>query len=219
MHDVGYELAADGRYTLRTGGAPGGDQAFLAGALTAGTHGGVQVYAPWVTFEQQALRNRDTGRTLGTFNPEAPRTMPANGRWIMGWPTDAAYLIAAECHPAWPPLKGSVRKLLARDVHQVLGWDVQAHRNEYDLTVTAATPVAFIVCWTPDGSLTGDGPDSGGTGMALRVAARYAVNVPVFNLARDEHCRRITERLTQLRQEREAGEQLSISDTRQGTVA
>ncbi len=51
----------------------------------------------------------------------------------------------------------------------------------------------FAVCWTPDGSLDGRGPDTGGTGQALRLCAAY--RVPVFNLARAEHLGRIRDRL------------------------
>jgi hypothetical protein len=36
------------------------------------------------------------------------------------------------------------------------------------------TPVDFVVCWTPDGKLTG------GTAMALRIAFDY--DIPIFNL-------------------------------------
>jgi len=48
-----------------------------------------------------------------------------------------------------------------------------------------------VRCWTPDGSLDGRGPHSGGTGGALRIAAGEALGSQVFNRARDEHLRRV----------------------------
>jgi hypothetical protein len=66
---------------------------------------------------------------------------------------------------------------MARNVHQVLGEDLKR-------------PVKMIICWTPDGSLDGKGRDSGGTGMALRLAADYPVKI--FNLKLDEHQQRIS---------------------------
>lgn len=55
-------------------------------------------------------------------------------------------------------------------------------------------PAAFVLCWTPDGSLDGTGSDTGGTGQALRIAAAY--DVPVFNLQRPDHRARV-EQLTE----------------------
>lgn len=69
--------------------------------------------------------------------------------------------MAARVHPAWSKLSQGARKLHTRNVPQVLGADL-------------ASPVEFVLCWTPDGK------DSGGTGQALRIARAY--DVPVFNL-------------------------------------
>ena len=57
-------------------------------------------------------------------------------------------------------------------MHQILGRDLQS-------------PVDFVVCYTPDGSLTGYGTDTGGTATALRLA--YRNNIPVINIKRPEH--------------------------------
>lgn len=75
---------------------------------------------------------------------------------------ERAFDIAAEFHPRWGRLKPGVRKLMARNVLQVLGPDLR-------------TPSEFVVCWTPDGS------GSGGTGQSLRIANYY--RVPIFDLA------------------------------------
>src|SRR3954468_19353399 len=84
------------------------------------------------------------------FSEQAPATLVR--------PTARAAEIAARYHPAWPRLSGIDRQLHARNVHEILGCNCDE-------------PVSLVMCWTPDGSLDGRGPDSGGTGMALRVAA------------------------------------------------
>lgn len=91
-------------------------------------------------------------------------------------PSAAALALAARRHPAWERCGGAARKLHARNGHQVLG-------------VALNAPCSLVLCWTRDGSLDGTGPGSGGTGQALRIAA--AAQVPVFNLRRAGHRRRI----------------------------
>jgi hypothetical protein len=91
-----------------------------------------------------------------------------NGR-VIGYalerPTPGAYEIAAAAHPAWHRCSASAQHLLARNAHQILGRDL-------------ASPVAFVVCWTPGGQLVG------GTATALRIA--QANGIPVCNLATPE---------------------------------
>jgi hypothetical protein len=139
-------------YTLRSGHAPGCDQAFEAGA-----EGEAEIYLPWPTFETQHKTH--------------PRAR------IISRPSSDAYAVAAENHPRWYSLKQGSRPLHARNAHQVLGPDLK-------------TPVQFVLCWTPDGSLNGRGLDTGGTGQALRIAVAHSV--PVFNLALDEHRHRVS---------------------------
>jgi len=93
-------------------------------------------------------------------------------------PDRAAYPLAEQAHPAWGRLSNGGRSLQARNVHQVLG-------------ATLDRPVDVVICWTPCGSLDGLARNSGGTGQALRLVARHAPQARVFNLARDEHLRRI----------------------------
>ncbi len=71
-----------------------------------------------------------------------------------------AFQIASMFHPRWDYLSEPVKKLMARNAHQVLGGDLRS-------------PADFIICWTPGGS------GSGGTGQALRMAKHY--NIPVFD--------------------------------------
>jgi len=76
-------------------------------------------------------------------------------------PSDEAYVLAEKYHPAWHRLKPSVKALMARNMHQVLGLSLDS-------------PSRFAVCYTQDGY------DSGGTGQALRLCRD--LNIPVFNL-------------------------------------
>ena len=64
-------------------------------------------------------------------------------------------------HPNWDNLSQGAKKLMARNACQVFG-------------ITGDQPVDFIICWTPNGEITG------GTGQALRIAKDF--NIPVFNL-------------------------------------
>lgn len=104
------------------------------------------------------------------FSTQAPATLEA--------PTERALGIAARYHPAWSRLTQSERNLHGRNVHQVLGYDCE-------------TPTRMIVCWTPVPSLTGHETGTGGTGMALRIAAVEAPEAEVINLVIPEHWNRI----------------------------
>jgi hypothetical protein len=91
-------------------------------------------------------------------------------------PSAAALDLAARHHPAWSACGASARALHARNSHEVLGARLDR-------------PSRFVLCWTADGSTDGAGRSSGGTGQALRIAA--ACGVPVLNLRRPEHRRRV----------------------------
>jgi hypothetical protein len=82
-------------------------------------------------------------------------------------PSNTAYKIASETHPGFTYLKSPAKLLMARNTHQILG--------EY-----CDTPVDLILCWTPDGATTKTSSKTGGTGQALRLAAKY--NIPIYNL-------------------------------------
>ena len=88
----------------------------------------------------------------------------------------AAMAIAEQFHPAWERLSAGARKLMARNVHQILGVDLQ-------------TPVKFVICWTPDGAETRTTIQTGGTGQAIRVAIAHGI--PVFNLANADALERL----------------------------
>jgi hypothetical protein len=121
--------------------------------------GRVELYLPWPRFQQDARLDTD-----------------ARGVSVLSSPSKDACELGARFHPAWDGLGRDARRLLARDGHQVLGANLK-------------TPARLIVCWTPDGSLDGTGPLSGGSGQALRIA--HDRGIEVLSLARDEHLRRL----------------------------
>jgi len=119
-------------FTLRSGAAEGADAAFERGATEY--NGRREIYLPWPSF---------------------------NGHHSKLEPKQEAYAIAESFHPNWPKLYTAGRKLMARNVHQILGVSLQS-------------PTNFVVCWTPNGKLVG------GTALAINIA--LANNIPVINL-------------------------------------
>lgn len=89
-----------------------------------------------------------------------------------------AFQMASQLHPSWEHLSPAVRKLHARNVYQVLGSDLK-------------TPSEYLVCWTHDGAYTEEmcSKSTGGTGMAIRIAARNGVEI--LNLRNLEHYQNI----------------------------
>lgn len=84
-------------------------------------------------------------------------------------PQPKHFALAETLHPAWQYLKRGPRALHARNTGQILGMDTM-------------TPVAFVLCWTPDGAQTEKQVtvDTGGTGTAIRLADR--MGIPVINM-------------------------------------
>lgn len=82
---------------------------------------------------------------------------------------DEAYEIAARHHPAWNNLKPFAKDLMARNVHAVLGDDLN-------------NPSEFLICWTIDGmnNVKPRTRVSGGTGHTLSIANE--ARVQIFNL-------------------------------------
>ena len=74
----------------------------------------------------------------------------------------AALDLASRLHPAWHKCSDYARALHARNGYQILGIDL----NE---------PVEMVICWTPEGKVTG------GTGQAMRLA--QILKIPILNLA------------------------------------
>lgn len=137
-------------WTLRSGAAGGADEAFWSGVrMQRETR--AEIYLPWRGFNG-----------FGEIYPGSGLTRP----------TEEAYAIAEQHHPAWRGLGPAAKSLLARNTHQVLGADCK-------------TPAKFLVCWTRDGATVQTTRASGGTGQAIRVAVAH--HIPVYNLELEAH--------------------------------
>lgn len=134
------EVLATNGWTLRSGGAQGADSAFELGCRKA--KGAMQIFLPWTKFNGH-IANGDNC-VVPQFNQDVID-------------------IARAHHPNWANLTTGVRKLIARNVCQVLG-----------TCPSFDTPSRFVICWTPGGK------SGGGTGTAIRVARTYGV--PVYDL-------------------------------------
>ena len=120
-------------WTLRSGGAGGADTAFTKYL----DEEDMNIFIPWGGF------NGIDSKFIGA----SPKAME----------------IAEWLHPAWERCSQGARKLHGRNVHQVLGPDIEVE-----------TYSAFVVCWTRNGAKIG------GTATAIRLAEES--NIPVFNL-------------------------------------
>ena len=128
------ELCNDKGFILRSGGADGADSFFEEFSIPAQR----EIYLPWKGFNNNSSLLYDS--------------------------IYESYKIAEKYHPAWGRLSFGAKKLMSRNVHQILGKDLD-------------TPSKFVVCWTKDGKSTG------GTGQALRISKD--LKIPIFNLKID----------------------------------
>ena len=88
-------------------------------------------------------------------------------------PQEWTYPIAQQFHINWFNLKPQDKKLHARNVHQILGYQENDKHS------------SFVICWTPNVETIG------GTATAIKIANKY--NIPVFNLADSKIRKRIEE--------------------------
>lgn len=161
VQSIARQLGRSG-YLLRSGGADGADTWFDEGARDV--DGRRSVYLPWRGFNDVD----DEDAVVFDRLPAARQAMEI-----------AASFYQSPYGGTWGDLKQSVRKLMARNVMQVLGDD-------------CASPSKFVICWAEGTEFDGRGRIlnvAGGTGQAVRVA--HGHRVPVFNLALPEHARRL----------------------------
>lgn len=160
LEQAGERLASEG-WILRSGGAPGCDKRFQAGASKYQTP--YHIYLPKEPF---------FGLTSNSRNCLLPEK-----RWPLAW--TKAKEIAASLHPNWPAVvnKG-FDKLMTRNIFQILGEDLQS-------------PSRFVLCWAERSTFKEDTiiNVSGGTGQAVRLAAKYSI--PVYNINELAHLQKI----------------------------
>ncbi len=122
-------------YILRSGGAPGADSSFELGAGEL-----KDIFLPWTGFE-------------GRY-----------GKHYTSEPSSEAFVIAEKYHPSWKHLSDGAKRLIARNGHQVLGFDLKSLAD-------------FILCYTKNGA------GEGGTGQAIRIAIDK--NIPIFDFGKN----------------------------------
>jgi hypothetical protein len=137
-----------GNWKVRTGEAKGSDNAFRESC----TRGDVFCYNPSLIKDQKCDLNINNTPSFANF----PQAMD----------------IAARHHPMWDRLNDSIKKIMTRNVYQVLGHDLK-------------TPSEMLICYTHDGRYKSTAASTGGTGQAIRIAIEYGI--PVFNIKNDEH--------------------------------
>ncbi len=131
-------------YCYRSGGADGSDKKSEAGVK----NNLKEVYLPWKGFN-------DSDSMLYTEKD-----------------SDDTIAIARDNHPAYDRLSDPIKRLMNRNVYQVLGLNLN-------------TPSEFVICYTEDGckSHLTRTSKTGGTGLAISVASKR--NIPIFNLGND----------------------------------
>lgn len=157
MRRIGAQLAREGMI-LRSGGADGADLAFQAGAIEG--KGEMEIFIPWNGFNHHS---HGYNNAILVNNPAF---------------LAQAEILAARYHPTYYSLRIGARKLMIRNVFQILGKNL-------------AVPSSFLLCWTKDGA---DGttiktsPTTGGTGQAIRMAVEYGLTIR--NLANPENVKK-----------------------------
>lgn len=137
---LGCELARRG-WLLRSGGSPGADTAFETGCDLGG--GAKEIFLPWRGFN-------------GSDSPLFETPPPAMG-------------LARKIHPGLNRSGGSVQRLRARNVCQILG-------------ASLSEPSHLVIAWTENAV------PSRGSATVLRIAEER--KIPVLNLAETAYCGR-----------------------------
>lgn len=135
--------AAKAGWVLRSGDAEGADTAFERGCDQAG------------------------GRKRIFYATESDITETGNPNGHHGVAGRERHLETVDqYHPKPEALSGYVRRLMARNSAQVLGFDLDR-------------PANLMVCWTPDGATSWEhtSQETGGTGQAIRIASAYKITV------------------------------------------
>lgn len=113
-------------------------------------------------------------------------------------PSEKSKGIAKILHPGWDYLSQGVKKLMARNTHQIMGPNCDSLSR-------------FVVCYTKDGCETGYDRTkmTGGTGQAIDLASR--LGIPVFNLKNKDALQRLGALIKSIEQENEADDSIRFT--------
>ena len=134
---------------LRSGKAGGSDSAFEYGVSLSDYPDNKEIYIPWPKFEGNEIQ----GEKICLDNPDT-----------MNYAISVKY--AKEIHPAWEKLSQGGKKLHQRNVHQVLGRDLEN-----------PVPSLFLLACS---DVDKNGDAKGGTRTAWMLAKQF--NIPCFNI-------------------------------------
>lgn len=134
---------------LRSGKAGGSDSAFEYGVSLSDFPDNKEIYIPWPKFEG----NEIPGEKISLDRPDS-----------VNYALTLQY--AKEIHPAWDKLSQGAKKLHQRNVHQVLGRNLEN-----------PTPSIFLLACSDEDK---NGDVKGGTRTAWMLAKQFGV--PCFNI-------------------------------------
>ena len=132
-------------------------------------------------FEKGAIKANGTMYIYRPYKDRANCIVASNKQF------ENAMQLVAPLHPVWNYLKPYVKRLMARNAFQILGLNLN-------------DPVDFVVCWTPDGAekASETSRETGGTGMAIKLADKY--NIPVFNFKNKNAEKRLMKFINKLKE-------------------
>lgn len=139
-------------FVLRSGGARGADVAF-----------------------QRYVKQREIFLPQYSFNGFTPNNIGMIDVTTLD-NYNIAKAIASKYHPKWKYISTDAKRMMTRNVYQVLGLNLSHPSN-------------FIICWTQDGAFNLTSSTTGGTGQAIRMAVD--LNIPVYNLNHLPHFNKI----------------------------
>lgn len=153
MNDLAHYFASKG-YMLRSGKAGGADEAFQLGVQRYCLNNNrsidlrlAEIYIPWYNFKNPNL--------IDDWDIVPPNMKECQE-------------IAATLHPAWGKCSQGAKKLHARNVCQVLGYDLN-------------TPSDFVIFYAPEDK---NGNVKGGTATAVKLARQH--NIPCVNMLHED---------------------------------
>jgi len=123
--------------------------------------GRVEMYLPWKSFNT-------------TINAKMPK------------PNEKAYHAAAYYHKAFKKLPNTVRAIISRDVHVLLGENVD-------------NPIKLLLCYSPDGAESIKDIDYKKTGnISFSITIADTLDIPIFNLGNSGALSRMVEYIKSL---------------------
>lgn len=183
MRRISYKLCYQERWVMTSGGAEGADTFFQEGLAIPGfdpiEQGLFELYLPWKGFNKNHK---------GIIVPHDTSDVMHNARKILMDHKVYENEVYKKT-PRFIYLEGEDRKQLTR---REIAIATLHTRNVFQiLRLKLNNPVKMVICYTPDKATTQAeySSETGGTGIAINLAD--SLEIPVFNLAREDHLKRL----------------------------